>query len=90
MFKTIFKQSKLKIWLKPFNIIASSPIGGLVETITDAISIDRLRKAHPEIESLRNYYLRTFGGAVNTAPFKKSRNAFVRSLAGYSLLCYIL
>ena len=41
-FQEIFKEKKLKLWLKPFNIISSSPVGGLVETITDAISIDRL------------------------------------------------
>jgi len=88
-FKEIFKEKRLKLWLKPFNIVASSPVGGLVETITDAISIDRLWKAHPEIDSLRTYYIRTFG-AVNTPEFKRARKSFVRSLAGYSLLCYIL
>jgi phosphatidylinositol kinase/protein kinase (PI-3 family) len=62
----------------------------MIETITDAISIDRLRKAHPEIYSLRTYYVRTFGGAVNTKEFKQARKNFVRSMAGYSLLCYIL
>lgn len=44
-FKDIFESAKLKIWLKPFNIIATSHDGGLIETIPDAISIDKLKKS---------------------------------------------
>lgn len=89
-FQDIFRDAKVKCWLRPFTIVATSPVGGIVETITDAISIDRLKKSYPEIESLRTYYLKTFGGTVKSKAFKKARKAFVRSLAGYSLLCYIL
>lgn len=42
------------------------------------------------MESLRTYYVKTFGGSVKSKIFKKARKAFVRSLAGYSLLCYLL
>lgn len=43
-FKDIFDAAGLKIWLKPFNIIATCSDGGLIQTIPDAISIDRLKK----------------------------------------------
>lgn len=89
-FKDIFEESKVRCWLRPFTIVATSPIGGIVETVTDAISIDKLKKTYPEMESLRTYYVKTFGGSVKSKAFKKARKAFVRSLAGYSLLCYIL
>lgn len=39
-FNTIFETHKLKLWLKPFNIIATCPTGGLIETIPDAVSIN--------------------------------------------------
>lgn len=89
-FKDIFEECKINCWLRPFMIVATSPIGGIVETITDAISIDRLKKTYPEMDSLRTYYVKTFGGSVKSKTFKKARKAFVRSLAGYSLLCYLL
>ena len=89
-FHSIFQESKINCWLRPFAIIATSPIGGIVETVTDAVSIDNLKKSYPEMESLRTYYVQTFGGSVKSRAFKKARKAFVRSLAGYSLLCYIL
>mmetsp|Transcript_22557 Transcript_22557/g.22384 ORF Transcript_22557/g.22384 Transcript_22557/m.22384 type:complete len:193 (+) Transcript_22557:1635-2213(+) len=41
------------------------------------------------MDCLRRYYVKTFG-SVKSKTFKKARRAFVRSLAGYSLLCYIL
>jgi phosphatidylinositol 4-kinase B len=85
-FQDIFAENKVKCWLRPFTIIATSPIGGIVETITDAISIDNLKKSYPEMESLRTYYVQTFGGSVKSKTFRKARKAFVRSLAGYSLL----
>lgn len=89
MFIDIFKEAKVNCWLRPFTILATSPIGGIVETITDAVSIDKLKKSYPDMESLRNYYVKTFG-SVKSKTFKRARQAFVRSLAGYSLLCYIL
>ena len=89
-FKQIFAQEKLSLWLKPFNIIATSSNGGLVETITDAVSIDRLKKSDPSLYSLSAYYLQAFGGNRDSKPFKQAQKAFVRSMAGYSLLCYLL
>jgi phosphatidylinositol kinase/protein kinase (PI-3 family) len=46
-FKDIFESHKLKLWLKPFNIIATCPDGGLIETVPDAVSIDKLKKTMP-------------------------------------------
>ena len=85
-FQDIFKENKVRCWLRPFIIVATSPLGGIVETITDAVSIDKLKKSYPGMESLRTYYVKTFGGSVKSKTFKKARKAFVRSLAGYSLL----
>jgi len=95
-FKDIFESHKLKLWLKPFNIIATAHDGGLIETIPDAISIDKLKKSFPQYLDLRSYFVRTFGCQKNGASssrkrrFKDAKNAFIQSMAGYSLLCYIL
>lgn len=46
-FKDIFESHKLKLWLKPFNIIATCGDGGLIQTISDAVSIDKIKKTYP-------------------------------------------
>lgn len=46
-FMNIFKFHNSKLWLKPFNIIATCPTGGLIETIPDAVSINQLKKENP-------------------------------------------
>jgi phosphatidylinositol 4-kinase B len=93
-FKDIFESHKLKLWLKPFNIIATSHDGGLIETIPDAISIDKLKKSFTSYMDLRTYFVQTFGGQRSDKQSKRrlkdARNAFISSIAGYSLLCYIL
>jgi len=50
----------LKLWLRPFNIIATCPTGGLIETIPDAVSINQLKKQNPHIQTLRQYFIKTF------------------------------
>ena len=68
-FLNIFQEAKVNCWLRPFTILATSPIGGIVETITNAVSIDKLKKSYPEMESLRTYYVKTFG-SVKSKSFK--------------------
>ena len=63
-FNTIFETHKLKLWLKPFNIIATCPTGGLIETIPDAVSINQLKKQNPHILNLRQYFIQTFKNEV--------------------------
>ena len=59
-FKNIFDEHSLKLWLKPFNIIATCEDGGLIQTIPDAISIDKLKKSYTEFTSLKQYFKETF------------------------------
>lgn len=123
-FMCIFKMHKLKLWLKPFNIIATCPTGGLIETIPDAVSINQLKKQNAQIQTLRQYFILTFkdkldkqaaqeasqqslklktmqksqGGVqkhiqkqtYNMRRYYAAKQNFMKSMAGYSLLCYIL
>ncbi|CAG9320995.1 unnamed protein product [Blepharisma stoltei] len=88
MFKTIFSQSKLKLWVRDFLVIPVSQNGGIIETIDNAISIDRLKKFDDSFVSLRTYFIDTFG-PENSDRFAKATKNFIESLAGYSLFCYL-
>jgi len=41
----IFKTKKLSLWLFPYEIVSTGPNCGLIECISDANSIDGLKKS---------------------------------------------
>ena len=85
----IFKLKKLPLWLKTYEILATGPNCGLIDFINDAMSIDEIHK-QTQNQSLFNFYLQSFGKGKKTKNFRHAQNAFLYSLAAYSLVCYIL
>lgn len=55
----------------------------------DALSIDSIKKKMGKNSVLIDYFKQQFGG-LRTRQFKHARHNFCKSLAAYSLLCYIL
>lgn len=43
-FDQIFKQKKLDLWMKPYEILATGQRCGIIECATDALSIDSIKK----------------------------------------------
>lgn len=86
-FSHIFTAADLPLWLRPYNILATSQDSGLIETVTDAKSIDGIKKAGAV--TLEDFFVRKFGGR-GSAPFKKAVRAFCASMAGYSVVTYLL
>ena len=78
----IFKKKKLNIWLKPYEILATGKDCGLIEFLADAVSIDAFKKKNPN-QPLERYFKQRF---TKRSKLKKARDAFARSLAGYSLV----
>lgn len=87
-FLQTFKEKNLKLWLYAYDILATGQDCGILECVPDAISIDGLKKAIQR-KTLYEHFLQSYGEET-THEFKKARKCFMRSLAGYSLLCYIL
>lgn len=81
----IFRKKKLNIWLKPYEILATGKGCGLIEFLADAISIDAFKKKNPG--SLDEYFRQNF---KSKKKLREARLAFASSLAGYSLVCFIL
>jgi Phosphatidylinositol 3- and 4-kinase len=99
--------------MRPYTIMCVGGDAGLIECLTDAKSVDEVKKRTDNFVSLRDYFERAYGpprpkqsqyysqplnqfhkktplsdlGAIS---FEKAQDNFLRSLVGYSLVCYIL
>lgn len=95
-----WEKAKSGVWVKKYNILITHNSAGLVETITNALSIHSIKKAittesvdsgrNPKgaIVSLKEHFDMTFGKAGKR--HERAVDCFVRSLASYSIICYIL
>lgn len=98
----IWNREKSDIWVKKMRILITSATTGLVETITNAVSVHSIKKSLTKkmiedgelderggIASIRDHFVRAFGDP-NGFKFKRAQDNFACSLAAYSLICYIL
>ena len=88
-FHTIFEDSKLPVWIRPYDVIATSATSGVVEAIPDTISLDSLKRNDGQYTRLLDFFLRHYGG-INSTAFRQARRNFVKSMAAYSIICYLL
>jgi phosphatidylinositol 4-kinase len=57
--------------------------------VSDAKSIDYVKKHTPHYVHLREFYERVYGPPYGAA-FRRAQHNFMRSLAGYSIMTYLL
>lgn len=90
-FKSVYAKAGLPLWLKTYRILSTSKDCGTIEVLTDATSIDGLKKSEgfPKEGGLRAYFEQTYG-PPESKPFKEAQKNFMQSLAAYSLVSYLL
>ena len=89
-FKQTFDQAGIEIWLYPYDILATGIDCGILECVPDAVSIDGLKKSLPgDRTTLYDFFLLQFG-QPKSKRFKMAKQCFMKSLVGYSLVCYIM
>jgi len=72
-------------------ILAVTPTSGLIEAVPDTVSLHALKKKDPSFTTLSDFFLRHFGrGDPNSRRLRAAKKNFVRSLAAYSIVCYIM
>jgi len=89
LFNAIFEEEGLSLWLHPYDVLATSPDCGLIEAVSDTISLDSLKKNDPYYTNLKDFFIRYFG-KPKSAAYKKAVSNFCESLAAYCIVCYIL
>ncbi|CAI5759949.1 unnamed protein product [Candida verbasci] len=97
----IWKKQNVTFWTKRMKILITSANAGLVETITNAMSIHSIKKSLTEISIVRgenskgriftiqDYFDKLFG-APGSSKYSKAQENFAISLASYSIICYVL
>ncbi|KGU26365.1 phosphatidylinositol 4-kinase PIK1alpha [Candida albicans P75063] len=101
MISNIWKKHNIPVWTKRMKILITSANTGLVETITNAMSIHSIKKSFTEhsiksgenskgkIFTLLDYFHSVFG-SPNSTSFRTAQQNFAKSLAAYSIICYVL
>ncbi|KAJ3030486.1 Phosphatidylinositol 4-kinase pik1alpha (PI4-kinase)(PtdIns-4-kinase), partial [Rhizophlyctis rosea] len=95
----IWAEDGVPVWVCFFRILPLSSDAGLIETIPDAISVHSIKK-HAYSQGLNqpglaytlyDYFVAEFGGgSVGGEKWRRAQDAFMRSLAGYCVVCYLL
>jgi hypothetical protein len=87
--KEIFEEFDLssQLWLKPYRIVSTGCNTGIVQVLTDSMSLDALKKTNG-FHSLPFYFKSTYGSSPER--IQQAKQNFMSSLAAYSLFTYIL
>ncbi|KAJ2659998.1 Phosphatidylinositol 4-kinase pik1alpha (PI4-kinase)(PtdIns-4-kinase) [Coemansia sp. RSA 1200] len=93
----IWQREHVDVFVQYYRIIVTGEGCGLMETITNTVSVHSIKKefysrnpgyAGPPY-TLYNYFVTTFG-TPDTERFRVAQDCFMRSLASYSLITYVL
>jgi len=89
-FAQIFKIEQVDCYLYPYEIISTGNNAGIIEVCPNSISLDELKHktSFDSNNSLKVFYENYFG--KGSKKYKKAIRNLIRSLAGYSLVCYFL
>ena len=89
-FAQIFKIEEVDCYLYPYEIISTGNNAGIIEVCPNSISLDELKHktSFDPNNTLKTFYENYFG--KGSKKYKKAIRNLVRSLAGYSLVCYFL
>lgn len=83
--KEIWDNAHLSLYLRPYEIKIVSNCMGLIEFIPDTLSLHTIKKNSHSYSDLKHFFLDSW---PNT--FEEAQRNFVQSMAGYSLVCYLL
>ncbi|KAF5480612.1 hypothetical protein F2P56_001348 [Juglans regia] len=87
-FYDIFQEAGLPLWLRPYEVLVTSSYTALIETIPDTASLHSIKSRYPDVLSLQEFFIAKY--EENSPSFKLAQRNFVESMAGYSLVCYLL
>uniref|UniRef100_M4BNV8 PI3K/PI4K catalytic domain-containing protein n=1 Tax=Hyaloperonospora arabidopsidis (strain Emoy2) TaxID=559515 RepID=M4BNV8_HYAAE len=98
LFQLIFRKHGLILWMRYYSIVCAGKDCGLLEVITDAQSLDGLKKRGLVIDGVGTSLVNIFDQACGRDPItgerdpvrlERARANFISSMAAYSLFSYV-
>lgn len=86
-FRSIFGSVGLDVFVYPYRVTATAPGCGVIDVLPNSISRDMLGRE--AVNGLYDYFVSKYGGAQSTR-FQEARSNFVKSMAAYSVISYLL
>ncbi len=86
-FRGIFNNVGLDVYVYPYRVTATAPGCGVIDVLPNSISRDMLGRE--AVNGLYDYFVSKYG-TENSISFQEARNNFVKSMAGYSVISYLL
>lgn len=86
-FRGIFNDVGLDVYVFPYRVTATAPGCGVIDVLPNSISRDMLGRE--AVNGLYDYFVSKYGGE-DSIRFQRARNNFVKSMAAYSLISYLL
>lgn len=87
VFRSIFNSYGLDLYVFPYRVTATAPGCGVIDVLPNSISRDMLGRE--AVNGLYEYFTSKHGGE-DSIQFQRARNNFVKSLAAYSVISYLI
>uniref|UniRef100_A0A7S1UDQ2 PI3K/PI4K catalytic domain-containing protein n=1 Tax=Phaeomonas parva TaxID=124430 RepID=A0A7S1UDQ2_9STRA len=87
-YRAAWMSARCNIWIFTYRILSTSQNTGAIQVVPNAISLDGLKKSEAYPGTLLGHFQETYGSSPEA--LATARSAFAHSLAGYSLLQYLL
>ncbi|KAK3587139.1 hypothetical protein CHS0354_006780 [Potamilus streckersoni] len=87
LFKNIFLQTGLELYLVPYRVVATAPGCGVIECVPNSKSRDQIGK-QTDI-NLYQYFIQKYGDE-DASHFQTARRNFIISMAAYSVVGFML
>ena len=86
-FRGIFHSVGLDVFVFPYRVTATAPGCGIVDVLPNSISRDMLGRE--AVNGLYDYFVSKYGNE-DSLRFQQARNNFVKSMAAYSVISFLL
>src|SRR6201995_1692085 len=86
-FRGIFHNVGLDVYVNPYRVTATAPGCGVIDVLPNSISRDMLGRE--AVNGLYDYFKSKYG-FEDSIRFQEARNNFVKSMAAYSVISYLL
>ncbi|KAK4561138.1 phosphatidylinositol-4- kinase [Recurvomyces mirabilis] len=86
-FRGIFNSVGLDVYVFPYRVTATAPGCGVIDVLPNSISRDMLGRE--AVNGLYEYFVSKYG-SEDSIRFQEARSNFIKSMAAYSIISYLL